>query len=195
MRNGTLSCAHGLGCFALAIEHFRLSLEYQTVPPRATTESMSELVIRNIEDGDFVSWNRVWQDYCTFYKVSLPEGVTQRTWNNLVNADKPVIYGFVAEIDARVVGLAHAIEHENTWQMSPVVYLEDLAVDPAFQGRGIGRKLMQRVIDDAKRRGCSRVYWMTQKSNQTARRLYDSFTPVDDEYVRYMLKLSELNAD
>jgi ribosomal protein S18 acetylase RimI-like enzyme len=36
-------------------------------------------------------------------------------------------------------------------------YLFKLAVDPPFQGRGIGRRLVQAVIDDARRAGFLRV--------------------------------------
>jgi GNAT superfamily N-acetyltransferase len=150
---------------------------------------MDEFIIRPLEAGDYADWHGVWQEYCTFYKVRLPEAVTRRTWDNLIDPVKPSVRGWGAVLNGRVVGIAHVIEHENTWESSPVAYLEDIAVASTARGRGIGRKLLQRVVDDAKAQGLSRLYWLTQKSNHTARQLYDSFTPVDDEYVRYMMRL------
>jgi len=40
-------------------------------------------------------------------------------------------------------------------------------------GRGIGRSLIEAVSAWARERGCGRLYWHTQRHNDTARRLYD----------------------
>jgi GNAT superfamily N-acetyltransferase len=53
--------------------------------------------------------------------------------------------------------------------------LEDLFVDETIRGQGIGRALIDAVLDEAKKRGCSRVYWNTDETNQTARKLYDTY--------------------
>ena len=39
--------------------------------------------------------------------------------------------------------------------------------------RGIGHALIEHVYADARRRGASRVYWLTHESNHTAMQLYD----------------------
>jgi GNAT superfamily N-acetyltransferase len=66
--------------------------------------------------------------------------------------------------------------------------LEDLFVDPNIRGKGVGRALMEKVVDLAKEKKSKRVYWTTQEFNKTARILYDSITPVS-EYVQYRLPL------
>ena len=37
----------------------------------------------------------------------------------------------------------------------------------------MGRALINGVYDQAKRAGCSRVYWQTHETNHTAMQLYD----------------------
>ena len=44
------------------------------------------------------------------------------------------------------------------------------------------------VADHARAMGWKRLYWNTDASNATARKLYDSFTP-DDGHVRYRMTL------
>ncbi len=44
---------------------------------------------------------------------------------------------------------------------------------PRYVVQGVGRALIESVVEWARERGCSRVYWQTKNSNTTARRLYD----------------------
>jgi GNAT superfamily N-acetyltransferase len=70
-----------------------------------------------------------------------------------------------------------------------VCYLEDLFVDASARRAGIGRLLLQDLVDLARANRWPQLYWHTRGSNATARRLYDSFAPVDD-FVRYLLVVS-----
>jgi GNAT superfamily N-acetyltransferase len=52
-------------------------------------------------------------------------------------------------------------------------YLQDLFVAETARGLGLGRALIEAVCDKARAEGASRVYWLTQEGNATARALYD----------------------
>jgi GNAT superfamily N-acetyltransferase len=52
--------------------------------------------------------------------------------------------------------------------------LQDLFVANDTRGLGLGRALIEAVYDKAKEKGASRVHWLTQESNKTARLLYDN---------------------
>ena len=43
----------------------------------------------------------------------------------------------------------------------------------AMRGRGVARRLIEVVYNEARAAGATRVYWHTQESNSTARMLYD----------------------
>jgi len=60
------------------------------------------------------------------------------------------------------------------WLLPGEVDIHNLAVDPAHRRRGIGRSLLEAVIDEARRRGSSRVTLEVRKSNEAAQRLYGS---------------------
>ena len=63
--------------------------------------------------------------------------------------------------------------HRSTWSPTCYAYLEDLFVDPAVRGTGAGRALIEAAAREAEARSATRLYWMTQQNNATARRLYD----------------------
>lgn len=102
--------------------------------------------------------------------------------------DERALIGRIAEHDARVAGFSVSVLHESSWTSSPVCYLEDLFVDPALRGGGVGRALIQDLIDLGRMRGWSQLYWLTRANNDTARRLYDRFVEADS-FVRYRLTL------
>ncbi|MDR7149566.1 GNAT superfamily N-acetyltransferase [Hydrogenophaga palleronii] len=98
--------------------------------------------------------------------------MTKQTWERFFDKAETV-RAFVAELDGRVVGIAHFLFHCSTSRFSDVCYLQDLFTEEICRGRGVGRALIQRVLDAAQEAGSSRVYWTTQTSNVAGRALYD----------------------
>jgi GNAT superfamily N-acetyltransferase len=133
-----------------------------------------KLSIRPVELGDKVRWLELWKGYLTFYKTEFSADKTEVTWNRLLDPDFN-LYCLVAEDDGLIKGMTTFNFQNSTWSENGQCLLEDLFVDETLRGQGIGRALINAVINDAKTRGCSRVYWNTDETNQTARKLYDSY--------------------
>ncbi len=144
-------------------------------------------IVRVPTAADETAWRQLWSQYNAFYDTTIAEAVTAQTWRRVLDQASP-LFGHLAVIDREVFGFSLTVPHDSTWTIAPVCYLEDLFVAPAARGRGIGRLLIQDVIDRAKANGWSRLYWHTRASNP-ARRLYDEFAAADD-FVRYRLPLN-----
>jgi GNAT superfamily N-acetyltransferase len=151
-----------------------------------TTQDIPQLDIRNAEAADEASWRKLWAGYNDFYQSQVPTHVTAETWRRILDPAS-TIASRLAVLDGTVVGFATHLLHEGTWTTTPMCYLEDLFVEPGRRGTGIGRALIQDLLDLARDSGWSRVYWHTQSGNP-ARKLYDEFTRADD-FVRYVTKL------
>ncbi|ATJ82341.1 GNAT family N-acetyltransferase [Halomonas beimenensis] len=139
-------------------------------------------LIRPLRAGDKPEWARLWQDYLTFYGAELPEAVYDSTFASLLVPGAGEPRGFVVEAPTpagedreapRLAGLVHYLYHAHCWKLTPVCYLQDLFVDPHDRGQGLGRRLIERVYDQASEEGAPDVYWLTQDFNRQARRLYD----------------------
>ena len=132
--------------------------------------------VRPVVRADFDQWLPLWDGYNTFYgrtgTTALPLEITQRSWARFFDAYEPV-HALVAESEGRLVGLTHYIFHRNTIMLEPVCYLQDLFTDASLRGKGVGRALIEEVYAKAREAGCSRVYWHTHETNQTAMKLYD----------------------
>jgi len=138
---------------------------------------MSNLLrIRPITNTDYEAWLPLWDGYNAFYgrqgEMALDLNITKTTWARFLNAHEP-INAFVAEQNGQLVGLVHFIFHRSTTRLNDVCYLQDLYVNQAIRGAGVGRQLIQAVYDAAQTAGSTRVYWQTQYSNTAGRALYD----------------------
>jgi len=145
--------------------------------------------VRAATAADEPRWRELWAGYNAFYEAKLPESITQATWRRILDPAAPMV-GRVAIVEGRAVGFSNSVLHESTWAATPVCYLEDLFVDPAMRGRGVGRLLLQDLVALARQHGWPTLYWHTRGNNSTARRLYDTFTPADD-FVRYVVTAGE----
>ena len=143
--------------------------------------------IRKIEQSDRTQWNPLCQAYLVFYETSIPDTTTDLTWQRFFETDH-VFTGFVAEEDGKILGFAHAMLRQSTWEEVGEMYLEDLFTLAEARGKGVGRALINHVKEHAIDVGAGCMYWQTKAGNSTARILYDSITKNND-YVQYMIKL------
>lgn len=125
--------------------------------------------------ADHADWRRLWTHYLDFYETKVSEDVYQTAWERLLSDDPHEFHGVIARraSDGAAIGLVHYLFHRHGWKIEPIIYLQDLFVDEAARGLGVGRQLIEHVYAEADRTNASGVYWMTQDFNKTARQLYD----------------------
>ena len=156
--------------------------------------SSAQYQIRSVRASDREFWEPLWQGYLQFYESRLADEVTDLLWRRLLDPAHE-IQGRVAESsDIGLVGLVHFFPHAHTWYASQVCYLNDLYVLPDIRGSGIGSKLIDAVVDEARRREWAEIYWHTQEHNAVARGLYDKITGGTDGFVNYTIDVTQLKA-
>ncbi len=129
-----------------------------------------------IPQNEFKLWNDLWQKYLKFYQASLPDAVTNVTWERIMDpAEDIYCFGgyWTADGAKELVGFTNFLYHSSTWSEQGYCYLEDLYVEEEFRGKGVGKLLIEAVWDDCLRKGVKRLYWKTQDKNKIARIMYD----------------------
>jgi GNAT superfamily N-acetyltransferase len=147
---------------------------------------IGQITVREALSSDEADWRLLWAGYNAFHQAVVADEITSWTWRRIVDPETPMI-GRVAADGGRPVGFSISVLHEGTWVKTPICYLEDLFVSPGCRGKGIGRMLIEDLLDLAAQHGWSRLYWHTRQDNP-ARRLYDEFTEADG-HVRYVMKV------
>jgi GNAT superfamily N-acetyltransferase len=86
--------------------------------------------------------------------------------------DRPYAEAVLAWVDDTAVGMALFFHNFSTFLMKPGIYLEDIFVQPAYRGRGIGKALLVHVGQLALDRGCGRFEWSVLDWNTPAIEFY-----------------------
>ena len=101
--------------------------------------------------------------------------------------DTPHSALFVARLDGAIVGsLTLATYHIPTGLKA---WIEDVVVDDAARGHGVGEALNRAALDEARRRGAKDVSLTSRPSREAANRLYQriGFEPRTTNLYRYVL--------
>jgi GNAT superfamily N-acetyltransferase len=144
--------------------------------------------IRDATAADEAGFRRLWDAYLAFYDVTLAPAVTDQTWARILDPASPLSARVAVDGAGKVQGFAVWHHHVASWHLANDLYLEDLFVDAAARGTGLGRALLDDLFALAHARGFGRIYWHTDEGNARARSLYDSYAPADG-HIRYRLKL------
>jgi len=143
--------------------------------------------VRSITASDKDHWLPLWHGYLTFYNVQLPPSQDELTWSRLLDPAYES-HGLVVEKDGEVQGMANYSFQTSTWALINNCFLEDLFVNPEVRGGGLGRALIDEIKEIAIAAGSSRLFWNTDRSNEVARKIYDTYTEESGK-VQYRIPL------
>ena len=78
----------------------------------------------------------------------------------------------IAYVDAVPAGFVSGTELSHPDKPAPEMFLNELGVDEAYRGRGIGRLLVERLWSLARERGCREMWVLTDEENVAANKVY-----------------------
>jgi aminoglycoside 6'-N-acetyltransferase I len=79
----------------------------------------------------------------------------------------------VAIDQGQVIGFASGVHYVHP-DKSPELWINEVGVAPGHQGRGVGKAVMQALLQHGKSLGCGEAWVLTDRSNLAAMRLYAS---------------------
>lgn len=92
---------------------------------------------------------------------------------------------FLASKDETFVGVATCFINISTFKAKPYYNIHDIAVLPAFRGKGIGKALLTHIIEDARQRGFCKITLEVRHDNHSAQMLYKSLGFEDTDPAMY----------
>lgn len=91
--------------------------------------------------------------------------------------EKPVWFSYVAEVDGNVEGFALWYVRYSTWK-GQRMYLEDILVTEKMRGKGLGKLLLDKLIEEAKEKNFSGMMWQVLDWNDPAINFYKKYEQV-----------------
>ncbi|TDX00304.1 GNAT family N-acetyltransferase [Dinghuibacter silviterrae] len=141
--------------------------------------------IRPATVNDFPSIHALLREFSIFQKT--PEKMLI-TLEEMV-AQQDLFRGLVAEEGGAIVGFATYFFSYYSWS-GKALYLDDLYVQPAARGNGLGSRLLDAIIALARTAGCKKVRWQVSRWNEPAQALYRKIgASIDDTEINCDLVL------
>ncbi|AEV83513.1 GCN5 family acetyltransferase [Actinoplanes sp. SE50] len=110
--------------------------------------------------------------YLDFYEAPADRAEARQFLSDRMTRGESTV--LLARIGAQAAGFTQLYPSFSSVRRAPIWVLNDLFVDPAFRGRGVGRTLLRTAADLAEQNGVVRIELSTDESNSTAQALYES---------------------
>ena len=78
-----------------------------------------------------------------------------------------------------MVGFASGVHYLHP-DKPPQMFVNEVGVSPAHQGRGLGKSVLQALLEKARALGCTEAWVLTDRGNLSAMRLYGGAGGRDD---------------
>lgn len=100
--------------------------------------------------------------------MSFPAPWSRQAFVSELNYNRAAVY-LVARQDHQVIGYA------GMWVVVDEAHITNIAVHPAWRRLGVGKRLMDRLVDIALDNGCRAITLEVRKSNLAAQNLYAQY--------------------
>jgi len=131
-----------------------------------------KLKIRQAEKKDISSILSMIKELAEYEKLLHKVETTEQAFVEVVFGENKFVEVLIAEYDNKICGQTIFFKNFSTFVGKPGYYIEDLYVKPEYRGKGIGKALLDAVIDKAKENNFGRVEWVVLDWNVSAIEFY-----------------------
>jgi GNAT superfamily N-acetyltransferase len=144
--------------------------------------------VRPIRPDDVPAVVGLVRELAEYEKAAHEVRLTEQQLHDRLFGEAPALFGHIAEVGGQVVGMALWFLNFSTWRGTHGIYLEDLYVQPAHRGSGLGRELLRTLAGVCVERGYSRLEWAVLDWNTPSIEFYKAAGAVPlDEWTVFRL--------
>ena len=134
---------------------------------------MNQVEVRPIQSAELEELLPLVAGYQMFYEAEPDTERNRRFFSRFLHPSADgILLG--AWKEGVLVGFATLYWFFSSTKASDSVLMNDLFIRADVRGAGIGRMLIERALDETRRRGADHLEWYTAPDNVSAQRLYDS---------------------
>jgi GNAT superfamily N-acetyltransferase len=152
-----------------------------------------DIKIRKAVIADCKRMMELIKELAIFEKAPNEVTVTLEHFKDAGFGENPVWYALVAydaeDAEEKIIGISLYYMRYSTWK-GLRLYLEDLIVTEEFRGKGIGKLLFDKTIEEAQRLKVSGIMWQVLDWNKPAIEFYKKYgADISGEWLNCSLNL------
>ena len=148
-----------------------------------------EITIRSAVKEDCARLLELIRELAEYEKAPQEVTVTMEHFVESGFGNQPVWWALVADVDGQVEGFAMYYIRYSTWK-GQRMYLEDLIVTEKMRGQGLGKKLFDQLIVEAKEKQFNGIVWQVLEWNEPAINFYKKYKAhFDPEWINCSISI------
>ncbi len=120
--------------------------------------------------GDFLS---LMEKFAAYENLDPPDEESRRRLERDGLSENPGFEAYVGRVSGKAVGYITFFTTYSTFRGLPTLFLEDIFVLAEERRNGLGQKLFDFYLDQARERNCGRAEWCVLDWNEPAIRFYE----------------------
>ena len=139
-----------------------------------------DISIRKGKQEDIPELFRLIRELAAFENATAEVTLTVEELSSAFSDAEKAFDFFVAEQNNKILGIALFYDTFSTWK-GKSMHLEDLIVEQKHRHQGVGKALLQQVINEADRKNVNRLSWQVLDWNKNALTFFQKYMPVVEE--------------
>ncbi|WP_343688483.1 GNAT family N-acetyltransferase [Chitinophaga sp.] len=135
---------------------------------------MTPITIRNVRREDCPRLLELIRELAVYEKAPDEVTVTLEQFTDAGFGESPVWKAFAAVDGDQIIGFALYYIRYSTWKGCRM-YLEDLLVTESYRGRGIGKLLFDKLLEEAREKRYNGMVWQVLEWNEPAINFYKKY--------------------
>lgn len=150
---------------------------------------MQAVMIRKAVQADCVQMLELVKELAIYEKAPDEVTVSLEHFIDTGFGKNPVWWAIVAEEEGKIIGMALYYIRYSTWK-GAALYLEDIIITESYRGKGIGKKLFDELVIEAKEKKFKRISWQVLDWNEPAIHFYKKYNAsFDGEWINCALEV------
>ncbi|HUZ64508.1 MAG TPA: GNAT family N-acetyltransferase [Acetobacteraceae bacterium] len=144
--------------------------------------SGADIILRDAQPADVPVIHRLVRALAEFEKLAHEMQASEADFAAALFGPRAHIRALIAEVAGGAAGFALWFYNFSTFTGRSGLYLEDIFVEPAHRGVGVGQAIFRELARRALAEGCARLEWSVLNWNENAIRFYRRIgaKPMDD---------------
>lgn len=136
--------------------------------------SDADVVISPVKESDIPELLGLIRELAEYEKITEWLVATEEGYREALFGKKPAAEALLARKGKDAVAYAIFFENFSSFVGKRGIFLEDVYVQPAHRGKGIGKRMLITIARIARDRNCGRLEWTVLNWNKSAIDFYDS---------------------
>lgn len=146
---------------------------------------MNDVKIKPIEEKDMEEIYRLYGEFAAYEKLEDYFSASIEDMGRLIFKDN-LLHMLKAETGGQIAGFAAYYYQVVSFPAKKVLYLEDIYVQKACRGKGIGNRFLEQLEEIARENDCLKMSWKCLGWNRSSRSFYEHIgAKLDEEWVIY----------